>query len=423
MTKTLTATPVMTTDAMTCRLARRMRGLKASDIRELLKVTAHPDIISFAGGLPAPELFPVEALISISTEILRDEGARALQYSTTEGDPELRTAIAARMSRRLQAEVSPQEVQITSGSQQALDLTSKLLLDEGDIVLCESPTYIGAIQAFRACQPRFIEVATDDSGMDLADLERRLAGLDRAKLIYVVPDFQNPSGRCWTAARRRGLVDLARQYDVMIVEDCPYGELRFHGHEVPPVKSFDEEGRVIYLGTFSKVFCPGLRIGWVVAHRHLIERYVLAKQGTDLHTSTLSQRQLAVYLTRHDLDEAINTIRETYRERRDIMLRTLDAEMPDGVSYTRPDGGLFLWAELPEHLDARQLLLRCIENKVAFVPGGSFFPNGGHENTLRLAFSTMSPERIEEGIRRLARVLREQLAGQSAAPALAAAVA
>ncbi len=400
----------MKKQAMEARFARRIQGLKASDIRELLKVTAHPDIISFAGGLPAPELFPVDAMISVSTNILREEGESALQYSTTEGDPQLRSAIAARMTGRLQGTVSPEQIQITSGSQQALDLTGKLLLDEGDVVLCESPTYVGAIQAFRAYEPRFVEIETDKNGMVMADLERRLIELDRVKLIYVVPDFQNPSGRCWTADRRRELVRLARTYEVMIIEDSPYSELRFHGREVPPVWSFDDEGRVIYLGTFSKIFCPGLRIGWVAADRRLIERYVLAKQGTDLHTSTLSQRQLAAYLHSFDLDAAIAVIRSTYRQRRDVMLESLDAEMPAGVRYTRPDGGIFLWVELPVHLDARSLLQRCVEQRVAFVPGGSFFPNGGHEHTLRLAFSTMPAERIREGIGRLAQVIREQLA-------------
>jgi 2-aminoadipate transaminase len=404
-------------------LARRMRGLKASDIRELLKITAQPDVISFAGGLPAPELFPVEAMATISAEILRSEGESALQYSTTEGDRQLRVAIAERMTRRSGRPVPANQILVTSGSQQALDLTGKLFLDEGDVVLCESPTYIGAIQALRTYQPRFVEVATDDDGMLTDDLERCLSEHDRVKLIYVVPDFQNPSGRCWSAERRRRLLDLANLHQVMIVEDSPYGELRFHGQQISPVTSYDESGRVIHLGTFSKIFCPGLRIGWVTAARPIIEKYVLAKQGTDLHTSTLSQRQLATYLSRYDIDRDIEQIRETYGRRRDVMLEALDAEMPAGVRYTRPDGGLFLWAELPPHLNARQVLERCLAAKVAFVPGGSFFPNGGHEGTMRLAFSTMPEDQIREGIRRIAQVLCELLPVPAVDSDMAAAVA
>jgi 2-aminoadipate transaminase len=410
-------------EEMQTHFARRMFGLKASDIRELLKITAQPDVISFAGGLPAPELFPVEAMASISAEILRGEGEKALQYSTTEGDPQLRAAIADRMTRRLGRPVAADQIQITSGSQQALDLTGKLFLDEGDVVLCESPTYIGAIQALRTYQPRFVEVATDDDGMIAVDLERCLSEHDRVKLIYVVPDFQNPSGRCWSAERRHRLLDLANLHQVIVVEDSPYGELRFHGQQIQPVSANDDQGGVIYLGTFSKIFCPGLRIGWVTAAQPFIDKYVLAKQGTDLHTSTLSQRQLATYLTRYDIDVDIEQIRETYGRRRDVMLEALDAEMPAGVRYTRPDGGLFLWLELPPHLNARQVLERCLAAKVAFVPGGSFFPNGGHEGTMRLAFSTMPEDQIREGIRRIAQVLHELLPVPAVDSSLAAAVA
>jgi len=384
-----------------------MSRLQASDIRELLKVTAHPDIISFAGGLPTPELFPVEELRLISDEILASEGARVLQYSTTEGDPTLRAAIAQRMREKRWTPVEPDQIQITSGSQQGLDLTGKLFLDPGDVVLCESPTYLGALQAFAAYEPRFVEVATDDDGMLLDDLEQRLASLDRVKLLYVVPDFQNPSGRCWALERRRGLLELARRFDVVVVEDCPYGELRFAGEPIPPLKAFDEDQRVVYLGTFSKVLCPGLRIGWLAASRGLVARYVLAKQGTDLHTSTLSQRQIACYLRRYDLDAAIQRLRDTYRLRRDVMVRTLDRVIPPGVRFTRPDGGLFLWLELPEGLNGSVLLERCLAAQVALVPGGAFFPSGGHENTARLCFATMTSERIIEGVRRIGRVLEE----------------
>jgi 2-aminoadipate transaminase len=400
---------------MAVRLAKRMSQLEASEIREILKLTQRPEVISFAGGLPAPELFPVEQLSTISSEVLRQEGPKALQYSPTEGDPALREAIASRMRRRLGTELAAEDILITSGAQQGLDLTGKVFLDETDVVLCESPTYLGAIQAFQAYLPRFVEVPTDDDGMILSELERLLREHPGAKLAYVVPDFQNPTGRCWSLERRRGLLDLARRFSVPVVEDQPYGELRFRGHELPTLKSLDEDGLVIFLGTFSKIFCPGLRIGWVAAPRGLVDKYVLAKQGSDLHSSTLSQRQIATYLDRFDLDADIDRIRELYRERCDVMLGTMYQEFPKEVHHTHPDGGLFVWVELPAHLSARDLLAECLERDVAFVPGGSFFPNGGHENTLRLNFSAMPPERIAEGIRRMAQVLRRKLGRVSAA--------
>ena len=394
-------------------LAERMEDLQASDIREILKVTGQPDMISFAGGLPAPELFPIDELRRIADEVLRLDGERALQYSTSEGDPELRELVARRTNHKLGTRTRADEVLVTCGSQQALDLVGKLLLDKNDIVLCESPTYLAAIQAFKAYQARFVEVATDDDGMVPKDLERRLADNPRVKMIYVVPDFQNPSGRCWSMERRLQLLQLARRFNVPVVEDSPYAELRFAGEPVPPVAALDREGRVIYLGTCSKIICPGMRIGWAIAAPPLIEKLTLAKQGVDLHTSSLSQRLLAVYLRDEDAEERITHICDTYRHRRNVMVRSLEAEMPREVAFTRPEGGLFLWATLPDHLNARELLSRSLEQHVAFVPGGSFFPNGGHENTMRLNFSNMPPERIAEGVTRLAAVIREELGKQT----------
>ena len=389
------------------KFAHRMQHLRSSDIREILKVTADPEIISFAGGLPAPELFPVEELRRIADEVLRLDGHRVLQYSTSEGDPELRGLLADRLTDKLGASTVPDEVLITCGSQQGLDLTGKLLLDEGDVVLCESPTYLGAIQAFRAYEPTFVEVATDDDGMLPDDLERRLSEHGRVKLVYVVPDFQNPTGRCWSLTRRKQLLELANRYGVPVVEDAPYAELRFAGEPVPPLKALDTEGRVIFLGTCSKIFCPGIRIGWIVANPDLLGKFVLAKQGVDLHTSSLSQRLLAVYLRDDDPDARIVRICDTYRERRDLMVKALAEEMPPDVGFTRPDGGLFLWATLPPEISARDVLVRSVDRRVAFVPGGSFFPNGGNENTMRLNFSNTAPKRISDGVRRLARAVRE----------------
>jgi len=394
---------------MSIRFAKRMQGLRASEIRELLKHTQHPEVISFAGGLPAVELFPARELAVLAAEVLVREGCRVLQYAPTDGDPGLRLAIAARMKATRGIEAGAGEILVTCGSQQGVDLTGKLFLEEGDVVLCESPTYIGAINAFRAYQPRFVEVPTDDGGMVIPALERLLDSEPKVRLIYVIPDFQNPSGRRWSWERRCRFMEVIRRYRVPVIEDAPYAELYFEGTPLPALKSLDEDGLVIYLGTFSKILCPGLRIGWLYAAPELFDKYVLVKQGADLHTSSFAQRLIGAYLEQYDLNADIRRIREVYRRRRDAMIGALERELPAGVSFTRPGGGLFLWAEGPAWLDARELLARSLERQVAFVPGGAFFPNGGHENTLRLNFSAMPEERIAEGIRRLAGVVRAAL--------------
>ena len=386
------------------RFASRMQDLRASDIREILKVTQQPEVISFAGGLPASELLPARQLAELARDILEHDGVRALQYAPTEGLDVLRGLIADRLREIWGLQRSMDEVLVVSGSQQALDLTGKVFLDEGDVVLCESPTYLGAIGAFRAYRPRFVEVPTDDDGMVPAELESRLASLDRVKLIYVVPDFQNPSGRRWSVDRRRRLAELADRFDVPVIEDAPYAELCYEGEPIPPIAVSHDSCLVLYLGTVSKILSPGMRLGWVVADRDLIRRYVLAKQGVDLHTSSLVQLLAARFILDYDLDAHIARLRDVYRKRRDAMLRALEASFPPEVAFTRPAGGLFLWVELPQGLDARRLLERAIEERVAFVPGECFFPDGGHENTLRLNFSAMPEERITEGIRRLGQV-------------------
>jgi 2-aminoadipate transaminase len=399
---------------MSSRFARRMDVMKASEIRELLKVTQRPEVISFGGGLPAPESFPIEEIKSVVTEVLEREGTRALQYSTTEGDPRLRAIIAQRMNSRLGTAVEADDILVTSGSQQGLDLTGKVMLDEGDEVLCESPTYLGAINALTAYRPRFVEVPTDDDGMIPAALEERLSHCNAAKLIYVIPTFQNPSGRTWSVERRIALLAAAARHGVTVIEDDPYGQLVYEGETPPSLASMAHGVPVVYLGTFSKIFCPGMRIGWLAAPRGIYEKYALVKQGADLHTSTFTQSALVGYLERHDIDAAIGRIRDLYRARRDAMLQALEAEFPPGVTWTRPRGGLFLWVTLPRHTNAREALVHALKRDVAFVPGGSFFPNGGHENTMRLNFSNMPEPRIREGMARLGAVLREMVA---AAPA------
>ena len=391
---------------MRMKFANRIDSLRASDFREILKITQRAEVISFAGGLPAPELFPVEEIKEISRLLMEESGRVALQYSTTEGYEPLRQKIAARIGRKFQTQASAEEVMITSGSQQALDFTGKLFLDAGDVVLCESPTYLAAISAFRAYQPEFIAVPTDDDGMIIEELERILATTDNVKLVYVIPDFQNPTGRTWSRERRRRFIETVSRYGVAVLEDNPYGELRFEGEILPSIKSMDREGLVIGTGTFSKTFCPGMRIGWLVAAPPVIEKYVLIKQGADLCTSLRNQMEIDLFMELFDFEGNLVRLTELYRQRRNSMVAALEAMMPEGVSFTRPQGGLFLWVTLPERIKAIELLKRCLEQNVAFVPGDSFFPNGGVENTLRLNYSNMPEDRIREGVARLAAAIR-----------------
>ena len=392
------------------KLAKRMEFLKASEIRELLKLAQQGDIISFAGGLPAAELFPAREMSEITRRVLETEGCTALQYSATEGDPVLRNHIAERMNKHQQTRVTADDILITSGSQQGLEFSAKIFVDKGDVVLCESPTYLGAINAFQGYQPRFVEVDTDDDGMIPAALEKALSENENVKFIYAIPDFQNPSGRTWSLERRQMLVDLAVKYNVPVVEDSPYAELRFEGEPLPALMALDKNDMVIFLGTFSKTFCPGLRCAWLAAPKDLLRRYVMVKQGADLHTSTLIQRQVATYLDVYGLDDNIQKVIKVYRDRRDLMLKVLGDNLPDSVTFTRPEGGLFLWVTFPEQVNARDLLEKCLAQQVAFVPGGAFYPNPGNENHARLNFSCMSSEKIEEGTKRFCKAVTEFLA-------------
>lgn len=394
---------------MNPQFARRMTRFQESDLTPILRLAANPEVISFAGGLPAPELFPVENLKKVAVSVLDTYGRRALQYSTTEGHPPLREKIAARTNKNLKTSLTAENVVVTTGSQQSLDILAKMYIDEGDCILCESPTYLGALSAFNSCLPAYREVETDGEGMVIDDLEKALASEKRAKMIYVIPDFQNPSGKTWSLERRKAFLETVSKYDILVVEDNPYGELRFEGTTPPSLKSMDARGQVVMLGTFSKIFCPGVRVAWVCGEPAFLESFCNLKQAADLHTSTISQYEIDAYLSDYDIEEHIKKLVSVYRERRDLMIRTMDASFPKEVVFTRPEGGLFTWAEMPEHVNARDLFLKALEKKVAFVPGGAFFPNGGHENTMRLNYSNMPPERIVEGIERLGAAIREYL--------------
>ncbi len=393
---------------MSLNYAGRMDNIKASEIRELLKLTQQPNIISFAGGMPAPESFPIEELVKIGRDVLEKTGAQALQYGPTEGYQPLREGIAKRMA-KVKVDAKAENILVTSGSQQGLDFAAKIFINPGDIIVCESPTYLGAINAFKAYEPKFMEVSTDKDGMNMEELEEVLKNNSNVKFIYVIPDFQNPSGKTWSVERRIKLVELANKYNVAIIEDNPYGELRFEGEILPAVKHFDTEGRVAFLGTFSKILCPGLRLGWVVADKELLSKFVLVKQGADLQSSTISQMETAKFLELYNIDEHIQKIIDIYKVRRDVMIKTMEEEFPEGVSFTYPEGGLFTWVVLPEYMNARELALKALEQNVAYVPGGSFFPNGGNENTMRLNYSSMNEEKIVEGITRLGKVIKEAM--------------
>lgn len=389
--------------------AERMNKLEASVIREILKVTEKPEIISFAGGLPALETFPIEAIKEANQKVLEENGEKALQYATTEGYNPLRKWIAERMNKTLGANFSYENILITHGSQQGLDFLGKIFLNKDDVVLCESPTYLAAITAFKAYECNFIEVPTDKDGMIVDELEKILKTTKNVKLIYTIPTFQNPTGVTWSIERRKGVAELADKYNKIVIEDNPYGELRFKGENLPSLKSFDECGNVVCLGTFSKIFCPGYRIAWVAAHEEIIEKLVVIKQSTDLQCNTIAQMDIAKYLELNDIDEHIETIRELYKKRCDLAVETMEKEFPENVKFNRPDGGLFTWVELPKNIDARELLDECLKHNVAFVPGGPFFPNGGNENFFRINYSNMPEERIVEGLKILGKILKEYL--------------
>ena len=392
---------------MAIKYAKRMDNLKASEIRELLKLTEKPEIISFAGGLPAPELFPVEEMIAVSLKVLEEDGRAAMQYAATEGFAPLRKQIAERMNAKYNTKVEANDIAITSGSQRGLDFSGKIFLDEGDVVLCESPSYMGALNAFKAYGPKFIEVPTDENGMIMEELEKVLETTENVKMIYVIPDFQNPTGRTWPMERRTKFMEIINKFEIPVIEDNPYGELRFEGEILPSLKSMDEKGLIIFLGSFSKIFCPGYRIGWVCAEPELLNKYITIKQGADLQASTISQREVSKYIDMYDLDAHVEKIKAVYKVRRDLMINTMKETFPAEAKFTNPEGGLFTWVELPEGMDAKEIMVKCLEQNVAYVPGGSFFPNGGKENTFRLNYSNMPDEKIVDGIARLGKVLKE----------------
>jgi 2-aminoadipate transaminase len=390
--------------------ANRARHSQESFLREVLKVTKNPEVISFAGGLPNPQIFPVQALAEAAVRVFQQDGRAALQYSTTEGYLPLREYITQRYYRRYELKVDPEDILMINGSQQGLDLIGKVFLDRGDQVVFERPGYFGAIHAFSFYEPQFLDVPLHDDGIAVDLLEETFRA-HKPKLFYTVPNFHNPSAITYSAQKRRQVAALLEQYGVVGVEDDPYGELRYTGQELPAIKCHFEEG-VILLGTFSKIVSPGMRLGWICAPQEIMKKLIIAKQAADLHSNYLSQRIIYQYLHDNDLDEHVTKIRERYKKQRDLMLSMIAACFPEEVSYIVPEGGMFLWLTLPEGYSAMDLFPYAARENVAFVPGEAFFLGGRGKNTLRLSFSNTDEGQIEDGMERLARAIKTWLAAK-----------
>jgi 2-aminoadipate transaminase len=390
------------------RYAARMAQVRSSAVRDLFAAASRPDIISFAGGMPEVSRVPAEAAATAAYEAVMHEGSCALQYGSSEGRPALRAQIAELMA-EIGVRLSADDIVVTAGAQQGLDLLAKTFLDPGDVVITEGPTYVGALQAFSAYEPEIVCIPMDDGGMRVDALEAELVRLGPrgAKFIYTIPNFQNPAGVTLRPERRRRLLELARDYDIPVIEDDPYGRLRFEGGHVKPLRALDDE--VIYLGTFSKIFAPGLRLGWMTAPGPILAKVLLAKQAADLCGSAFAQVTAERYFAGTRWRRVLQGLTSTYAERRNAMLSALDEHFPAEARWTRPEGGFFVWVELPSFIDAGVLLAEAVEHGVTFVPGSAFFPDGRGRNCMRLAFCYAEPEAISEGIRRLSEVVEDRL--------------
>ncbi|GAA4412844.1 PLP-dependent aminotransferase family protein [Fodinibacter luteus] len=391
--------------------ARRAERVQPSAIREFLALAGDPRITSFAGGYPDPTLFPIDELHKIYDDLLAKENASALQYTASEGLPELRSLVAARLT----ADGMPctgDDVLITQGGQQGLDLTAKLFVDPGDVIVTERPTFLGALIAFNPCEPDYRSVRMDDEGMDTDALEEVLRGTDRVKLVYTVPDHQNPTGRTMSLARRQRLVELAEEHDVVVLEDTPYRELRYEGERLPTIKSLDPHGRVVHLGSFSKILAPGLRLGWALATPEVREKLALLKLAADTQNGTLNMRAVAAYLEGFDIEAHIEDMLPTYRHKRDLMLATMEEHFPPGITWTRARGGLFTWATFPPRLDvaAFQRDVLIPRSGVIVVPGAPFFADRPESHHARMSFSGVPDERLVAGVRSMGALLAEALA-------------
>lgn len=393
--------------------SKRANRMRSSEIRELLKLTSMPGMISFAGGLPSPKAFPVDIIHKCIDDTFKNNPEKALQYGTTEGVTKLRRVLAERMRKKRDIDCELHDILITSGAQQALSLIAITFLDPGDTYLTSVPAYLGAVQAFHAFEANCESIPMDEEGIDLDSLRRNLERLRRTgiypKFFYCVPTFQNPSGETMSLNHRKELLDIASEYDFLIVEDDPYGDLIFEGDQIPPIKSLDKRGRVIYLSTFSKILAPGFRLGWVIASKEILDKLVLAKQATDLCTNVFSQYVAYEYVKGGFLDDQVKKISTMYKHKRDVMLNALKTHFPKEVQWTIPKGGMFIWISLPKTIDTRLMFQKALAKKVAYVVGEAFFPEGGNYHSMRLNFSYSEDDVIKEGIKRLADVINEEL--------------
>ncbi len=383
--------------------ASRMSKVPRSFVREILKITEDPEIISFAGGLPNPNSFPHREIAETASKVLKENGKEALQYSTTEGYRPLREWIAWRY-RSKGLTVHPDNILITNGSQQGLDLVGKIFVDRDDKILVERPTYLAAIQSFGLYEPEFISVPLVEDGINVNALENILSS-QKVKLFYSIPNFQNPTGITYSKNKRHEIASILQKHDTVLVEDNPYGEIRFMGADIPPIKSYLENS--VLLGSFSKIVSPGIRLGWIVADDKVMEKLVIAKQTSDLHSNYLAQRIVYRYLTDYDFEEHLKNIQKMYRNQRDTMVSMIKKYFPPEVKYTQPEGGMFLWVTLPKEISSMELFNIAIKEKVAFVPGEAFYTADPEKNTLRLNFSNSDDEKIEEGIKRLSKVIKK----------------
>ena len=391
----------------------RAQKLKASEIRELLKLTQLPGMISLAGGLPNPKAFPVDVIHECIEKVFKDHILNALQYGTTEGLPNLRRLLAERMRERKGIDCEMHDIMITNGAQQALNLLAFVFIDPGDTIITGAPTYLGATQAFHAFEANIESIPLGDNGFDIQSLKRNLKRLHRneifPKFIYTVPSFQNPSGVTIPLEARQELLDIASEYDLLIIEDDPYGELVFEGEPVPSIKSLDTKGRVIYMSTFSKILAPGFRLGWLTCSEEILNKFTLAKQSADLCTNSFGQYVAYEYIKGGYLDSQLDIIKKMYKKKRNVMLRAIEEYFPKGVKWTVPQGGMFLWVTVPRRVNTRVMFQRAVGKKVAYVVGDAFYPDGSGHNTMRLNFSYAGDEEIREGIIRLAQVMKEEM--------------
>ena len=392
------------------RFSKRMATLKPSAIRATQKkIASKPGVISFAAGLPDPDLFPLKDLAAATDKLMAENGKGAFQYGMTKGYGPLIDTLVGRMKSKEGVDCTAANISITTGSQQGLALCGMMFLDEGDIVIAENPSYLGAINAWRPYSPEFIGVDTDDDGMIIEQLDKVLSENPKARMIYVIPNFQNPTGKAWSLERRKQFIKVVNKYDVIVVEDNPYGEIRFKGEPIPSLKSMDTMGKVVYLGSFSKVLSPGLRVAWVCADEEIAASVERLKEGLDLQCSQFSQMQIQAFMDNYDLDAHIAKIQAAYKVKCELMLDLMEKNLPASVKFTKPEGGMFVWVELPEGNSAEELVDAAIDAGVAYVPGEHFYANDGNKGTMRLNFTTVSEEQITEGIKILADVLKKNL--------------